>query len=69
MSEIIKKRRKILEIRNDMIEINKRMPTEEELDTLVDILNEVSIDTEQNESGEIKIAKKDHTNDIEQNWI
>jgi hypothetical protein len=69
VSEIIKKRRKILEIRNDMIEINKRMPTEEELDTLVDILNEVSIDTEQNESGEIKIAKKDHTNDIEQNWI
>lgn len=46
MKDIIKNRRKILEIRRDMIEINKRKPTEEELDKLVNILNETTREPE-----------------------
>ncbi len=35
------KRRKISEIYSEMDEINKRKPTEEELDELAEVLNEV----------------------------
>jgi len=69
MKEIIKNRRKISEIRNDMIEINKRKPSEEELDNLVDILNDITGEPEETESGDKKIARKDNENSIEQNWI
>lgn len=69
MKEIIKNRRKISEIRNDMIEINKRKPSEEELDNLVDILNDTTGEPEETESGDKKIARKDNENRIEQNWI
>lgn len=39
MQNVIKHRRKIAEIRKEMIEINKQEPSDEELDHLVDILN------------------------------
>ena len=35
------KRRKISEIFNDMNEINKRKPTDKELDELAEVLNEI----------------------------
>ena len=52
-----------------MIEINKRKPSEEELDNLVDILNDTTGEPEETESGDKKIARKDNENGIEQNWI
>ena len=39
--KIIKNRRKISDIRRDMIKINKQKPLEKELDQLVDMLNEI----------------------------
>lgn len=41
------KRRKISEIFNDMNEINKRKPTDKELDELAEVLNEID-DTGEN---------------------
>lgn len=39
--EIIKNRRRISDIRRDIIKINKQKPSEVELNNLVDVLNEI----------------------------
>ena len=44
------KRRKISEIYNDMNEINKRKPTDKELDELAEALNEIEDNGENNEN-------------------
>lgn len=41
MKDIKKNRRKISEITKDMIDINKKKPSKEEQDKLIDILNEI----------------------------
>jgi hypothetical protein len=52
------KRRKISEIYNDMNEINKRKPTDKELDELAEILNEIEDSCENDEDFHFeKIAK------------
>lgn len=43
------KRRKISEIYNDMNEINKRKPTDQKLDELAEVLNEIEDNGENNE--------------------
>lgn len=43
------KRRKISEIYNEMDEINKRKPTDKELDELAEVLNETEDNSENNE--------------------
>lgn len=45
----MKKRRKISEIYNEMDEINKRKPTNKELEELAEILNETEDKSEYNE--------------------
>lgn len=69
MKEIIKNRRKISEIAEDMIKINKRKPAEEELDKLVDILNESTGESEEVDDTNRRVARKSDNNGIEQNWI
>ena len=69
MKEIIKNRRKISEIAEDMIKINKRRPSQEELDKLVDILNESTSETEEANDKDKRIAKESDNNGIEQNWL
>ena len=69
MKEIIKNRRKISEIAEDMIKINKRRPSQEELDKLVDILNESTSESEEANDKDKRIAKESDNNGIEQNWL
>jgi hypothetical protein len=69
MNEIIKNRRKISEIAEDMVKINRRRPTEEELDKLVEILNESTGESEDVDDTTKRIARKSDNNGIEQSWI
>jgi hypothetical protein len=67
MEETKKKRRSIKEITEDMIKINQRKPSKEELIDLVNIINE-NAEPEENEIIE-KIAIKREENGIEQTRI
>ena len=50
MHDLIKNRRKISEIRKNMIKINQQKPSEEELNNLVDILNAITQSSSQDQS-------------------
>ena len=67
MEETKKKRRSVKEIREDMIKINQRKPSKEELTDLVNIINENSVPDQEDEL--VKIAIKRENNGIEQTRI
>ena len=60
--------RKFSEICKDMTEINKRKPSKEQIDELIDILNE-STDSDESEQKDEQVAIQREENGIEQNWI
>lgn len=51
-----------------MEEINKRKPSKEQMDELVDTLNEIDDSTESVNDNE-QVAKNREENGIEQNWL
>lgn len=67
MEETKKKRRSAKEIREDMIKINQRKPSKEELTDLVNIINENAIPDQEDEL--VKIAIKRENNGIEQTRV
>lgn len=67
MEDIKKNRRSIKEIKEDMLKINKRKSTEEELIDLVKIINENAIPEDESDLKKIAIRRED--NGIEQTWI
>lgn len=67
MEDIKRNRRSIKEITEDMLKINKRKPTKEELIDLVKIINENAIPEDEEELKKIAIKRED--NGIEQTWI
>jgi hypothetical protein len=68
MKDIIKNRRNISEISKDMIDINKKRPSKEELDKLIDTLNKIENEETSNDSNE-KVAIKRDIDGVEQNWL
>ena len=67
MEDIKKNRRSIKDIKEDMLKINKRKPTEQELIDLVKIINENAIPEDEGELKKIAIRRED--NGIKQTWI
>jgi len=51
VKDIIKNRRKISEIADDIININKRKPSLQELDKLIDIINDSTSKSEEADDG------------------
>jgi hypothetical protein len=69
VKDIIKNRRKISEIADDMININKRKPSLQELDKLIDIINDSTSKSEEADDGSKRIARKRDNHGVEQDWI
>ena len=57
------------EICKEMEKINKRKPSNEQIDELVDILNEIDDSEESTQDNNEQVAKNREENGIEQNWL
>jgi hypothetical protein len=60
--------RKFSEICKEMDEINKRKPSKEQIEELIDVLNEID-DSDSSEKENEQVAIKREDDGIEQNWI